>query len=380
MHHKGLTLAAAIALTSFARLSAAGELPTVDLSGDTASQVVVAAGTEKVYHGHPTTVLLPDGKTMFCAWTLNHGGPCGPLKRSDDGGRTWSPLVDVPDNWSTVRNCPALYRLADRQGTARLFVFAGQGADGAMHASHSLDDGKTWTPMKSVGLTCVMPFCTIVPVDGGRRLLGMTNIRRPNETKDSKSNVIAQSESTDGGLSWPAWRIVLDLGDTKPCEPELVRSPDGKQLLCLMRENARKIGGLWMTSDDEGRTWSEAKPLPPGLHGDRHKAVYTADGRLVVCMRDVGRQNSTRNHFVAWVGRYEDITAGRDGQYRVKLLHSHAAGDCGYPGLERLPDDTLVATTYVKYRPGPEKHSVVCVRFKLADTDKLAGRPLQNAN
>ena len=350
-------------------------IPVVDLSGDAARQVVIAAGTEKVYQGHPTTLLLPDGKTMFCVWTYNHGGPCGPLKRSDDRGLTWSNLLDMPENWSTAKNCPALYRLIDPKGTARLFVFAGQGADGQMQQSHSLDDGKTWSPMKSVGLTCVMPFCSIAPIDGGKKLLGMTTIRRPGETKEARSNVITQSESTDGGFTWSPWRIVLDLGDTKPCEPELIRSPNGKQLLCLMRENSRKIGGLWMTSDDEGRTWSEVKPLPPGLHGDRHKSVYAADGRLVVCMRDTGRFNSTRNHFVAWVGRYEDITAGRDGQYRLKLLHSHAGSDCGYPGLERLPDGTLVATTYIKYRPGPEKHSVVSTRFNLAATDKLAATP-----
>jgi len=30
-----------------------------------------------------------------------------------------------------------------------------------------------------------------------------------------------------------------------------------------------------------------------------------------------------------------------------------------------------VATTYVKYRPGPEKNSVVSVRFSLSDTDAM---------
>ncbi|MEI9893285.1 MAG: sialidase family protein [Chthoniobacter sp.] len=161
----------------------------------------------------------------------------------------------------------------------------------------------------------------------------MTNIRRPGETQDKTSNIIAQSESTDGGLTWSAWRIVLDMGDIKPCEPELVRSPDGRQLLCLLRENSRKIGGLFMTSDDEGRTWSEARPLPPALHGDRHQARYTPDGRLVVCFRDTGKENPTRNHFVAWVGRYEDILAGRDGQYRIKLLHSLRRQRLWLPGI-----------------------------------------------
>src|SRR5690606_37830181 len=91
-------------------------IQTIDLSNDSARHVIVAAGTSDVYQGHPTTVLLPDGKTMYCVWTYNHGGVCGPLKRSDDGGRTWSELLDVPENWSTVYNCPTIYRLPDPQG------------------------------------------------------------------------------------------------------------------------------------------------------------------------------------------------------------------------------------------------------------------------
>src|SRR5215203_5922356 len=129
------------------------------------------------------------------------------MKRSDNGGRSWSDLLPVPENWKTVRNCPALYRLIDPQGVARLFVFAGQGpggttglANGTMQMSCSTDEGRTWSPMKGIGLTCVMPFCSIVPVDGGKKLVGLTNIRRPGETKDKKSNIITQSESTDGGL------------------------------------------------------------------------------------------------------------------------------------------------------------------------------------
>jgi predicted neuraminidase len=360
--------------------AAHASLPTIDLSGDAFRQVVVAQGTPDVYQGHPTTLLMPDGKTLLCVWTYGHGGACGPMKRSDDGGKTWSDLLPVPENWRKARNCPALYRLADPNGIARLFVFAGQGPDGSMQQSHSDDEGKTWTPMAGNGLRCIMPFCTVVPIDGGKALLAQTNIRRPGETKDKTSNIIAQSLSTDGGLTWSAWRIVLDLGEIKPCEPEIVRSPDKKQLLCLMRENSRKLGGLFMTSNDEGRTWSKALALPPGLHGNRFKAHYAPDGRLIVCFRDVGRSSPTKDHFVAWVGRYEDIIAGRDGQYKIKLLHSYAGSDCGYPGLELLPDGTFVATTYIKYRPGPAKQSVVSTRFRLEETDKLAGTQEQPAD
>ncbi len=347
--------------------------PTIDLSGDTFRQVVIAQGTPELYQGHPTTVLLPDGRTMYCVWTTNHGGTCGPMKRSDDGGRTWSELLPVPENWRTVKNCPTIYRLIDPAGVARLMVFAGQGPDGKMHQAHSLDDGKSWTPMRSNGLECVMPFCTIIPTEGGKKLVGLSNIRRPGETKEVRSNVVAQSVSTDGGLTWSSWRVILDLPGLKPCEPWVVRSPNGRQLLCLLRENQQRMA-LYMTSDDEGRTWSPSRALPPGLYGDRHTARYTPDGRLVVVMRDTGGAygSPTSTHFIAWVGRYDDIVNGRDGQYRVKLLHSYKGGDNGYPGVEVLPDGTIVATTYLKYREGPEKNSVVSTRFKLAETDRLA--------
>lgn len=347
-------------------------LPIVDLSNDEARRVVIAQGTPEIYQGHPTTLLLPDGKTMYAVWTLGHGGPCGPMKRSNDGGKTWSELLPVPENWQQTRNCPSLYRLTDPQGVSRLFVFAGQGPGGSMQQSHSTDEGRTWTPMAGTGLTCVMPFCTIVPVDGGKRLLGLTNIRRSSDPKDAKSNIITQSFSEDGGLTWSPWKIILDMGEFKPCEPALVRSPDGKQLLCLLRENSRTQGSLYLTSDDEGTTWTAPKSLPAGLAGDRHMVQQTSDGRLVVCFRDMGRTSPTRTHFVAWVGRYEDLLASREGDYKIKLLHSFAGSDCGYPGLELLPDGTLVATTYVKYREGAEKQSVVSTRFKLAETDALA--------
>lgn len=364
-------------------------LVSLDISADKSRHVVVAAGTEEIYQGHPTTVLLPDGKTMYCVWTINHGGPCGPLKRSDDGGLTWSDLLPVPENWKQATNCPTIYRLADPRGVERLFIFAGHGPDKgkSMHYSYSEDNGKTWSGMKPSGLGgTAMPFCDIKPIDGGKRLLGITNIRRPGETKDKTSNVIAQSISEDGGFTWSApWRIVLDLGELKPCEPELIRSPNGRQLLCLMREN-KKHESLYMTSDDEGRTWSKPKTLPKGLWGDRHKAKYTKDGRLVVCFRDTGRQSPTRNHFVAWVGKYDDIIKGKQGLYRIKLINNHRWNmpngrhrdwDCGYPGVEVLPDDTVVATTYTKYTDGPELNSVVSVRFKLAETDEMLAKLLK---
>ncbi|MBX7211806.1 MAG: FAD-dependent oxidoreductase [Verrucomicrobiaceae bacterium] len=345
------------------------ELPVIDLSQDTAQHVIIAQGTAETYQGHPTTVLLPGGKTMFAVWTLGHGGTCGPMKRSDDGGKTWSDLLPTPENWTQAKNCPSIYRLTGPDGGARLMVFAGSGPDKQMQQSVSLDDGKTWSPMKSNGLVGVMPFTTVVPVEGGTKLVGLSNIRRKGD-KDPRSNAVSQSESTDGGLTWSPWRVIVDDPKLKPCEPALIRSPDGKQLLCLIRENVRSADAHFITSDDEGKTWSALQPLPEGLWGDRHMPHYGRDGRLVVTFRDMGPDKRTHNHFVAWVGTYDDIVQHRGGQRKLLLLRSYKGSDCGYSGLELLPDDTFVATTYIQYREGAEKNSVVSTRFTLAETDK----------
>jgi hypothetical protein len=37
--------------------------------------------------------------------------------------------------------------------------------------------------------------------------------------------------------------------------------------------------------------------------------------------------------------------------------------------MELLPNDTIVATTYIRYKPG-EEHSVVSTRFRLKEIDE----------
>ena len=126
-----------------------------------------------------------------------------------------------------------------------------------------------------------------------------------------------------------------------------------------------------MVSNNEGRTWSSPSELPTALTGDRHQPRYNSDGRLVITFRDMAAESDTRGDFVAWVGTYDDIVSGREGQYRIKLLNQYGPQnwDCGYSGLELLPDSTLVATTYVKHKPD-EKNSIISVCFQLAETDK----------
>ncbi len=133
-----------------------------------------------------------------------------------------------------------------------------------------------------------------------------------------------------------------------------------------------------MFSSNEGKSWTTPVATPWGLTGDRHQGVYTHDGRLVISFRDMAPNSPTYGHFVAWVGTYDDIKNNKPGQYRIKLLHSYAGRDCGYPGMNILPDGTIVATTYIKYKDDKNKHSVVSARFKIQETDTLFANYLVN--
>ena len=338
------------------------DVPVADISGDAARHVVIAGGTESVYQGHPTTLLMPDGKTMFAVWCINHGGFAGPMARSDDGGLTWRRLDDaLPKEFSTHKNCPSIYRMVDPSGKERLWVFSAQPK---MPRIMSEDGGNTWKTMDPLGFECVMTFSSVVALKDGR-YVGLYH-RRGDPWLE-----VMQTFTADGGATWSDPVMIARVEGKHPCEPFGFRSPDGNELCCLMRENGHKGRSLMMFSSDEAKTWSTPVDTPWSLTGDRHCGVYTDDGRLVIAFRDKAIGSPTENHFVAWVGTYADIKGGREGQYRVKLLHSNAGSDCGYPGMERLPDGTIVATTYIKYRPGNEKHSVVSTRFKLSETDAM---------
>ena len=348
------------------------DLPTVDIAGDRGRQTVIAAGTPDLYQGHPTTLLRDDGGVL-AVWSIGHGGHGGPLALSTDQGRSWKRLDDrLPEAFSQHWNCPSIYRLVDPAGKERLWVFSarlGRDAKGGwMPSIVSEDGGETWREMPPLGFRCVMTFSSIVRLADGS-YCGFYH-RGPG-SRDAAPLEVVSSRTRDGGLSWSEPVVVAKVAGKNPCEPFCFRSPDGRELCCLMRENTHRGRSLMMFSRDEGQTWTPPTDTPWGLTGDRHMGVFTADGRLVVAFRDRAKQSATGGHFVAWVGTYADIVANRPGSYRIKLLHSHAGADCGYPGLELLPDGTLLATTYIKYRPGAAKQSVVCTRFSLAETDVL---------
>lgn len=340
-------------------------LPWVDISSEVARHTIIAKGTPELYNGHPTTVLMEDGKTMFCTWSHNHGGKMGFMSRSDDAGKTWTKL-SIPKDWEETSNCPSLYRMTDKKGKERLVIFMG---DPEMAYSYSEDLGESWSKIKSLNKPCVMAFSSVIKLKNGD-YLGVYH--RGFEDKDRAPLTLWASISKDGGVTWEESYKIGAMEGRSPCEPFVLRSPNnGNELVSVSRENNRVNHSLLMFSTDEGKSWGKLKETPWGLTGDRHIIRYMKDGRIVAVFRDTAPGSPTINHFVAWVGSYSDFKSNSSGGYKIKLLHSYAGWDCGYPGLEVLPDGSCIATTYIKYSPGKNKHSIVSVKFNLNETDMM---------
>jgi hypothetical protein len=348
-------------------------IPLIDLAGQTQRQVVVDREPGQ-YLGHPTTVLLEDGKTIITVYPAGHGRGAIHMKRSPDGGLTWGQRLPVPDNWSTSLETPTIHRVIDpRDATKRLIVFSGLYP---IRMSVSEDDGVTWTPLAPIGdFGGVVTMASVERLKDGRYMALFHDdgrfLRADGKAQDPPAFIVYRTLSTDGGLTWGQPVPIAHHPDAHLCEPGLIRSPDRAQLAVLLRENSRRHNSFVIFSDDEGETWSEPRELPGALTGDRHTGKYAPDGRLFISFRDTTLESPTWGDWAGWVGTYEDIVSAREGQYRVRLMKNHKARDCAYPGVEVLPDGTFVATTYGHWIEG-EPPFVVSVRLRLDEIDALA--------
>ncbi|MEM7656668.1 MAG: sialidase family protein [Bacteroidota bacterium] len=381
-------------------------LPFLDWSDDTARQVVVDRKPGE-YLGHPTTVLLKDGKTILAVYPKGHGRGAIIMKRSRDGGKTWSERLPTPASWETSLEVPTIHPVVDAAGKERLIMFSGLYP---ARMAVSEDQGDTWSELEPLGdWGGIVVMGDLIPLQSGKgHYMALFHddgrfftARGRDLVEDRKARArqplftLYQTFSFDGGLTWSQPHEVFASRMIHLCEPGLIRSPDGNQIAMLLRENSRRMNSFIMFSNDEGKTWSHPRELPNSLTGDRHQAVYLPDDRLLISFRDnspapgrwrelaeacsdcdpvhlalrAGTASPTHGDWVAWLGTYKDLATYQEGQARIRFKDNTRHADCAYPALEILPDGTVVATTYGHWDPESVFPYILSVRFKMEEID-----------
>jgi len=351
--------------------------PTIDLNDQTERQVLVDR-EDGQYLGHPTTCLLEDGKTILCVYPKGHGRGAIMYKRSPDGGLTWSDRLPTPTSWATSKEVPTIHRVVDSAGKKRIIMWSGLYP---ARLAVTEDDGASWSQLKPAGDwggIVVMGFVEALQTGPGN-YLAMFHDDGRFFTKNGKkvpTFTLYKTFSSDGGLTWSFPDVVYQSSEVNLCEPGCIRSPDGKRLAVLLRENARRKNSHVIFSEDEGKTWSQPREVPLALTGDRHTGKYGPDGRLFISFRCIAPSHLRKGRpfegdWVGWVGTWDDIVNGRDGQYSVRLKDNTKGYDTTYPGVEVLPDGTFVTTTYGHWEQDKAPY-ILSVRFKLDELDVMA--------
>jgi lysophospholipase L1-like esterase len=344
-------------------------IPVIDISNDFSRQITVDREKNQ-YLGHPTTVLLEDNKTIYIVYPKGHGKGAIVMKKSEDAGLSWSERLETPVSWSTSLEVPTLYPLEDKNGVKRLIMFSGLYP---IRMAVSEDNGNTWSELEAVfNFGGIVANSDLIQLKNGDYMSFFHDNGKfyKEYGKNTNQFVVYKMISSDGGLSWADPEVITYHKSAYLCESGMIRSPDGDQLAMLLRENSRVYNSMVIFSNDEGATWTDPVELPASLTGDRHQLMYTPDGRIIALFRDMAMFSETKGDFVAWVGTWDDIVNGNEGQYRIRLLDNTDPFDCGYPALELLPDETFITTTYGHWDAG-EMPYIKSVRFKISETDSL---------
>ena len=369
------------------RYTCAQERETNFISYDTRTDLQnIVDKQEGVYLGHPSTAMLKDGKTIFMVYPKSHGFGQIVLKKSEDGGKTWSKRLAVPESFSTNLECPTIFRMEDATGKSRLMIFSGRYP---FRMSVSEDNGKSFSELKSIGNFGGYFISSMISLGNGRYMAFFHDegafIRGGKDVKmivyraghgDDVRTRLFSYKSEDGGLTWSEPTMICRHQTAKLCEPCAFKSPDNKEIAVLLRDNSRLYNSFVIVSRDGGKTWSAPREVCDSLTGDRHVATYLDDGRLLVSLRDKKRHSDLENNWVAWVGSYEQAVSGNPGDCRILLKRHHfydtepVPWDCAYPCVEKLDDGTVFLATYGRWEKDQE-HYILSIHLTKHELEKI---------
>ena len=322
----------------------------------------------------PVLIKLKDGDLLAVVrGGAPHVGVGGRLDviRSKDGGKTWSKPKTVADEPPDSRN-PAFGQAADGR-VILLYSVAGPYVDGKFVSGQSTkytvwlrtseDNGETWSGPKQVPITgwdYGSPYGRIVHLKDGT-LLANIYVWDGKPAAGAKPKRAGYAScvyrSKDNGGTWGDASVIGEgFNETALCV-----MPDDR-VIAMMRSD-----GLSQTeSTDGGRTWSAPRVV---TGKSRHPAdmIRLSNGSLLLAygfrIVPYGVQAVlSRDGGATW-----------DHEHRAMVEWNSGSTDCGYPSSIQLDDGKIVTMHYgVQNLKRPDVHEyAMCTFYEEAD---LAGR------
>ncbi len=330
-------------------------------------QVEVFQAGQDGYHTYriPALIATKRGTLLaFCEGRRNGRGDSGDidlvLKRSADGGKTWSAQQVVADFGTDTIGNPA--PVVDRKtGTIWLLltrnvgsdhlkeIIAGQSAGTrTVWVTHSKDDGVHWAPPVEITRDVKRPDWTWyatgpgngIQTRSGRLVIACdhyvagslarhshaiysddhgaswklggvaedkTNESAVAELSDGRltlnmrslheRNRRAVAHSSDGGLTWSA--VTLDEGLIEPvCQASLI-SAGGKRLLFSNPASTKRENMTIRASRDDGATWAASRVIHPGPAA--YSSLAMIGRRMVGLLYERGEAQAYEKITFAWL-------------------------------------------------------------------------------
>jgi len=270
------------------------------------------------------------------------------LKRSSDGGQTWSPLQVVGDNGPNTFGNPCA--VVDRTTrTIRLLTTQNRGVDRekdiiagtsqggrTVAVLRSTDDGVTWSPPEDITASVKQADWTWYATGPGVGIQTRTGRLVIPGNHAVAGTAVHQSHivfSDDGGRSWQ----MGGSADPGTNESQIVELTDGR-LMLNMRNHPPKAENFRMvaTSADGGRSWSQAKPdlaliEPPAQASLIRSTTVGADGRSRLLFSNPA--SARRERMTVRMSENEGATWPAS-----RVVHE---GPAAYSSLVVLPDGSM---------------------------------------
>ena len=296
------------------------------------------------YRRHQPDWLLPG----LAAWN-------GEVRRSTDGGRTWSePILQIrakrPADPSGFLPYHGMLQLPD--GAVLLPC---RGGNGGAYLLRSEDEGQSWDGPDPVGDDLLGVDWHGIQPYGKIRLLSDGDLIMPvwGRFHGSRQGITGHLRSSDGARTWNRFVTVargpVGYNDT-------IQLPDGR-LMAIVQDNASPSGPfLWSWSDDLGRTWSDLEVTSSPMYGQSPSLFMTKGGTLLCGHRWVGDLDQG---FVGVAIAAYEREVGWDGSWgRAKTMVWLGGGIrppdgglkfAGYPSFAYADDERILCAYFMSW-------------------------------